>query len=59
MKSEYYKEVFEILNDHQEEREKHPKLTEVIELILHAIELQDESNEVNKKLNELNKEENK
>lgn len=56
MKSEYYKEVYDILSDHPEEREKHPKLTKVIELIIHAIELQDESNEVNKKLSELNKE---
>ena len=59
MKSEYYKDVYEMFQEYPEAQKKYSKLYEVIELILHAIDLQDESNKVNKKLSELNKEENK
>lgn len=56
MKSAYYIQVNQMFDRCPELKEEFKDLYEVIQLILHAIDLQEESNEVNKKLNEMNKE---
>ena len=58
MKGKYYKDAHDMFEKYPEAKKEFKELYEVIELILHAIDLQEQSNEVNKKLSELNKEEN-
>ncbi|MBR3890509.1 MAG: hypothetical protein IKJ30_00380 [Bacilli bacterium] len=54
MKNEFYKQINEIFIKHPNEKDEYRDLYECVQLILKAIDLQEQSNEVNKKLNELN-----
>ena len=54
MKNEFYKQINEIFIKHPNEKDEQRDLYECVQLILKAIDLQEQSNEVNKKLNELN-----
>lgn len=54
MKNEFYKQINELFIKHPNEKDEYRDLYECVQLILKAINLQEQSNEVNKKLNELN-----
>ena len=54
MKNEFYKQINELFIKHPNDRDEYWELYRCIQLILKAIDLQEQSNEVNKKLNELN-----
>lgn len=54
MKNEFYKQINELFIKHPNEKDEYRDLYECVQLILKAIDLQEQSNEVNKKLNELN-----
>lgn len=56
MKNEFYKQINELFIKHPNDRDEYWELYECIQLILKAIDLQEQSAEVNKKLNELNQE---
>jgi hypothetical protein len=56
MKNEFYVQMKECFIKHSDLKDDYPELYETIELIIKAIDLQEQSNEVNKKLNELNSE---
>ena len=54
MKNEFYKQINELFIKHPNDKDEYRDLYECVQLILKAIDLQEQSNEVNKKLNELN-----
>lgn len=54
MKNEFYKQINELFIKHPNEKDEYRDLYECVQLILKAIDLQEQSAEVNKKLNELN-----
>lgn len=56
MKNEFYKQINELFIKHPNEKDEYRDLYECVQLILKAIDLQEQSTEVNKKLNELNSE---
>lgn len=56
MKNEFYKQINELFIKHPNEKDEYRDLYECVQLILKAIDLQEQSAEVNKKLNELNQE---
>lgn len=56
MKNEFYKQINELFIKHPNEKDEYRDLYECVQLILKAIDLQEQSAEVNKKLNELNSE---
>lgn len=56
MKNEFYKQINELFIKHPNDRDEYWELYRCIQLILKAIDLQEQSAKVNKELNELNQE---